>query len=244
MTDNVQNAQSVGLPDERPPSNIVGPLAWLRNNLFNSWYNAILTVLVLGLLATAVPPFVNWLLIRAHGFDAASTVCRQDAGGACWGFISEKLRFIMFGMFPWDEQWRPLVTICVIIALLVVSCDRRFWKPWLGLVWAAGLALHLFASGVLGVAYLYAFEHVFHRANFRLGICLSIVHTAVEWAVVSLVAQAHPLAPEIARLFTPGESAFLGFAFVHMIYGAIVGSLAAPGRATLADALFEGEGEP
>ncbi|KAA0583240.1 amino acid ABC transporter permease [Azospirillum sp. B21] len=183
MTDNVQ---SVGLPDERPPANTVGPLAWLRTNLFNTWYNAILTVLVLALLASAVPPFVNWLLIRAHGFDSSSTVCRQDAGGACWGFISEKLRFIMFGMFPWDEQWRPLVTICIIIALLVVSCDRRFWKPWLGLVWAAGLALVavLMWGGVLGLTYV---ENTLW-GGLPLTLILSVIGLAVAFPVAILLA--------------------------------------------------------
>ena len=130
MTDNVQ---SVGLPDERPPANTVGPIAWLRSNLFNTWYNAILTILVLALLVSAIPPFVGWLLVNAHGFDSNSTVCRQDAGGACWGFIGEKLRFIMFGMFPWDEQWRPLLTIGVFIALaggvIVLYASRFFGVP-------------------------------------------------------------------------------------------------------------------
>ena len=66
MTDNVQ---SVGLPDERPPANTVGPIAWLRSNLFNTWYNAILTILVLALLVSAIPPFVGWVVVNAHGFD-------------------------------------------------------------------------------------------------------------------------------------------------------------------------------
>ncbi len=150
MTDNVQ---SVGLPDERPPANTVGPIAWLRNNLFNTWYNAILTVLVLALLGSAIPPFVDWLFINAHGLDASSAVCRKDNSGACWGFIGEKLRFILFGTFPYDQQWRPLLTIVIFITLLVASCDRRFWKPWLGLVWIAGFlsVAVLMWGGVLGL---------------------------------------------------------------------------------------------
>ena len=150
MTDTVK---TVGLPDERPPANTVGPIAWLRNNLFNTWYNAVLTLLVLALLASAIPPFVNWLVIKSHGFDATSQECRLG-GGACWGFISEKLRFILFGTFPYDQQWRPLLTIMLIIALLLASCDRRFWKPWLGLVWAVGLLAVgiLMWGGVLGLS--------------------------------------------------------------------------------------------
>ncbi|MCG5240422.1 amino acid ABC transporter permease [Azospirillum doebereinerae] len=182
MTDTVKH---VGLPDERPPSNIVGPVAWLRNNLFNTWYNAILTVLVLLLLATAVPPFITWLFVTAHGFDATSQECRAG-GGACWGFIGEKLRFILFGTFPYDEQWRPLLTIVIFIALLVGSCDRRFWKPWLGLVWAVGLT----AVGILmwgGVFGLTPVENTLW-GGLPLTLILSVIGLAVAFPAAILLA--------------------------------------------------------
>jgi len=47
------------------------------------------------------------------------------------------------------------------------------------------------------------------------------------------------LAPDLVRLFTPGESAFLGFAVVHAIYGAVLGGIYGPTPASLAEALFE-----
>ncbi len=183
MTDNVQH---VGLPDERPPANTVGPIAWLRNNLFNSWYNAILTVLVLALLGSAIPPFLDWLLVKAHGFDSTSPACRQDTSGACWGFIGEKLRFILFGQFPWNEQWRPLATIAIFIALLLASCDRRFWKPWFGLVWAAGLVTVgcLMWGGVLGLTPV---ENTLW-GGLPLTIILSVIGLAVAFPAAILLA--------------------------------------------------------
>ena len=183
MTDNVQ---SVGLPDERPPANTVGPIAWLRNNLFNSWYNAILTVLVLALLGSAIPPFVEWLFIKAHGLDATSAVCRKDNSGACWGFIGEKLRFILFGQFPWNEQWRPLAPIAIFISLLLASCDRRFWKPWLALLWAGGLltVAALMWGGVLGLTPV---ENTLW-GGLPLTIILSVIGLAVAFPVAILLA--------------------------------------------------------
>ncbi|TWA59581.1 amino acid ABC transporter membrane protein 2 (PAAT family) [Azospirillum baldaniorum] len=157
MTDNVHtgNVPTGSIPDERPPSNTVGPVAWLRNNLFNTWYNALLTILIAWLLFKAIPPLLDWLIFSANSFGTPPQVCRQE-GGACWTFVSEKLRFVMFGTFPYDEQWRPLITIVIIIALVLASCDRRFWKPWLALVWIAGLAAVgvLMWGGVLGLTYV------------------------------------------------------------------------------------------
>lgn len=156
-TGNVQtaNVPTGSIPDERPPSNTVGPVAWLRNNLFNTWYNALLTILIAWLLFKAIPPLLDWLIFSANSFGTPPQVCRQE-GGACWTFVSEKLRFVMFGTFPYDEQWRPLITIVIIIALVLASCDRRFWKPWLALVWIAGLTAVgvLMWGGVLGLTYV------------------------------------------------------------------------------------------
>ncbi|GAA4254740.1 ABC transporter permease subunit [Azospirillum formosense] len=162
MTNNVHtgnvhtaNVPTGSIPDERPPANTVGPVAWLRNNLFNTWYNALLTILIAWLLFKAIPPLLDWLIFSANSFGTPPQVCRQE-GGACWTFVSEKLRFVMFGTFPYDEQWRPLITIVIIIALVLASCDRRFWKPWLALVWIAGLTAVgvLMWGGVLGLTYV------------------------------------------------------------------------------------------
>ena len=80
--------------------------------------------------------------------------CRGD--GACWAFIAEKLRFILFGRFPYAEQWRPLVVVVIFVALILASCDRRLWGRRLRLLWLAGLALVgvLMWGGVFGLSYV------------------------------------------------------------------------------------------
>jgi general L-amino acid transport system permease protein len=55
--------------------------------------------------------------------------------------VAEKYRLILFGRYPFEEQWRPLVATCALMAMLVASCTRAFWKPWLALAWVAVLAL-------------------------------------------------------------------------------------------------------
>jgi general L-amino acid transport system permease protein len=67
--------------------------------------------------------------------------CHPVEVGACWGVVAEKYRLIIFGRYPFDEQWRPLVATVLMMSLLVVSCVRWFWRPWLAGIWALGLGL-------------------------------------------------------------------------------------------------------
>ena len=147
-------AQDLPLPADRPPRHSLGPLAWLRANLFNSIPNAVLTVLAVALLAVAIPPLVRWGLIDAVWHADSGRACRGD--GACWAFIGEKLRFILFGRFPYEEQWRPLAVVLIFIALIAASCWRGLWGGKLAALWAGGLVIVgvLMWGGVFGMSYV------------------------------------------------------------------------------------------
>src|SRR5215472_1081126 len=144
------------LPVERPRPVAAGPLAWLRANLFNSIPNTILTIGALYLLAVIIPPVVRWAVVDAVWHGETGRACR--GGGACWAFIEEKGRFILFGRYPYAEHWRPLFTVVIFIAMILASCDRRLWGRRLAVLWLAGLAAVgvLMWGGVLGMAYVEA----------------------------------------------------------------------------------------
>jgi general L-amino acid transport system permease protein len=76
--------------------------------------------------------------------------------GACWAFIHEKFRFILFGTYPYEEQWRPFFAVLIFLALILASCDRRLWGRRLVLLWLAGLAAVgvLMWGGVFGLSYV------------------------------------------------------------------------------------------
>ncbi|MFO1188463.1 MAG: amino acid ABC transporter permease [Alphaproteobacteria bacterium] len=119
--------------------------------LFGSVPNALLTLVALGLLWQVVPPLFDWAILKAIWSGDAAT-CRA-ASGACWAFVEQKHRFILFGLYPYEQQWRPLVAMIVLVLMLVASCDRRFWHWWVALLWLATLALFgiLMWGGVLGL---------------------------------------------------------------------------------------------
>ncbi|HEX2151078.1 MAG TPA: amino acid ABC transporter permease [Stellaceae bacterium] len=140
----------------RPPSR--GAIEWLRVNLFGSVFNTVLTLLALYLLAVTIPPFIEWALLDAVWNAPNGQACRGLGGetGACWAFIGEKLRFILFGRYPYDQQWRPLVTVLIFVAMIAASCDRRLWGRLLLLIWLAGFG----GVGVLMWGGVFGLPHV------------------------------------------------------------------------------------
>ena len=152
-------AEGLPVAAERPRPPTRGVLDWLRVNLFSGVFNTILTLLALYLLAVTIPPLVEWALIDAIWRAESGQGCRGPGGreeGACWAFIGEKLRFILFGRFPYDQQWRPLLVIVIFIATILASCERRLWGRKLLLLWLIGLGAVgvLMWGGVFGLAYV------------------------------------------------------------------------------------------
>lgn len=117
--------------------------------------NAVLTLLIGWFLVMAVPAVVDWALLSATFTAPDAATCRA-VSGACWAFIAEKHRLILFGLYPYDEQWRPLVASVVLIALVVATCRPTWWGRRLGLAWIGGLAVSalLMWGGVLGLSYV------------------------------------------------------------------------------------------
>jgi len=137
-----------------PPPPARGPLARVRANLFSSAPSAVATVLVGAGLAWFLPRAVRWLFlgaVYAPDYDA----CRAlDYRAACWGFVAEKHRLILFGRYPYAEQWRPLVATVLFVAALVASAHPRAWRRWLAAAWFPVVVAFflLLRGGVLGLS--------------------------------------------------------------------------------------------
>ncbi|GBC63938.1 amino acid ABC transporter permease [Desulfonema ishimotonii] len=145
------NDESVKQPDDiKPPVTHIGAIGWIRANLFNSAFNSVLTLLILFCLWKTVPPFVKWAFIDSV-WATGSEGCR-NADGACWSVIPSNIRFIMFGFYPADRQWRPLTAMILLLVLLMrggvpglVTVESTQW---------GGLPLTLLLS-VFGLAAAY-----------------------------------------------------------------------------------------
>jgi general L-amino acid transport system permease protein len=150
-------AQPIGGVRPKRRATVSGPglVGWLRSNLFNSVPSTVLTLLAAFLLAELAPPFLRWLVVNASFSATDGRECRAS-GGACWAFIGVWYRFILFGRFPYAEQWRPLLVIVIFLGMFLASCDRRLWGTKLLLIWLLGgaLAIALMFGGFLGMGYV------------------------------------------------------------------------------------------
>ncbi len=124
-------------PQTPAPRSQAGVGAWLRNNLFSTPVNSVLTVLALLLLAWMLPRMLSWLFFDAVWTGADRTACltteqggELPAGwsGACWPFVGSRFGQFMFGRYPLDERWRVLLTGAIFVALLTPLLIPRI--PW------------------------------------------------------------------------------------------------------------------
>lgn len=136
----------------QPPLTSVGFIGWIKNNLFNGWFNSILTIIIVYFFYKSAPPIIKWLFIDSTWFGTGLD-CR-DATGACWAIIAKNFRFIIFGFYPYDLQWRPFFAMLILVTLLFFSQNRNFWNKHLGYAWLAGLFIMglLMKGGLFGLA--------------------------------------------------------------------------------------------
>lgn len=101
-------------PDLPAPRQHVGVAAWLRSNLFSSWFNGLLTLAALLLIWQTVPPLIEWAVVDADWFGDSRADCSRE--GACWVFVQERFAQFMYGFYPGELRWR--VNLTLVLAIL------------------------------------------------------------------------------------------------------------------------------
>jgi general L-amino acid transport system permease protein len=137
---------------------VTAALRWARANLFNGVASSLVTLVLAYLALRGLWGVIDWGIVRAVWQAPDGRACQAASGGqgACWAFLGVWGRFILFGRFPYAEQWRPLLVIAIFVALFFASCDRRLWGARIAALWGAGLVATfvLMLGGVLGLSYV------------------------------------------------------------------------------------------
>lgn len=156
------------------------PGSWvmkLRENCFYSPAASVLSV-VLGLIILAVVGYVfDWGIVNAI-WDPNPAACRE-ASGACWGFVAEKWRLIIFGRFPYELQWRPGLATLIIVGMLVVSAIPACWtrQGVRMLLW--GWVAAFFAFFILMLGGVFNLEPI--GTDMWGGLPLTVIITLLVW---------------------------------------------------------------
>jgi general L-amino acid transport system permease protein len=171
-------ARDTMIEPKEPPVGEAGVLKWLRENLFSGWLNILLTVVSLYVIWWALSHVLPWAL---NGIWRAGslTECREirdatlgpDVPAACWAVITERWPQLIFGFYPSDLYWRPILAFAVflvsVLPVLFPELPRKllwftlaapflmFWLIWGGSVWfpvaiALGFAVGWFAFTQIG----------------------------------------------------------------------------------------------
>lgn len=217
-----------------PPVTESGAIKWLRENLFSSWLNALMTVAALVVIWAVLSHFLPWALRGV--WDASSlTECRairdQLYGPgeevACWAVIANRWPQLIFGFYPSELYWRPILAfllLCVAVAPVLFSGMPRkllwfsaaypfvaFWLIWGGSVWnpvsvAAGFGVGALAFGALsGRSVLLA--------------TLAAIAAALLWWLLAVGTVAGALASIIPLGIVPVESNDIGGFMLAVIIG-------------------------
>lgn len=125
----------------------------IRNRYFRSPGDAVITLTILATLAWIVPRLFNWAVLKAVAFADTPALCQQ-AGGACWAVVTQRYFYILLGTYPYDQAWRPITVMVVLLTLVGASCFRSLRGTWLLGAWVAGtfLTYVLMGGGVFGLS--------------------------------------------------------------------------------------------
>ncbi|OYZ15808.1 MAG: amino acid ABC transporter permease [Sphingomonadales bacterium 28-64-96] len=129
-----------------------GRATGLARSLFGSPVNIAVTTGFTLLLWATLPFVVRWAILDAAFLPAVPETCRA-AGGACWSFIIAKHSQILFGIYPYDERWRPMIVCLLLLGLLIHSVRPQAWRPSLAIWWLGALAASwlLLSGGMFGL---------------------------------------------------------------------------------------------
>jgi general L-amino acid transport system permease protein len=153
------------LPQKSPPSSQVGAVRWLRENLFSSPLNAMLTllgVLIVYFLIVHLGPWFKNSIWNANSLSQCREILAGESG-ACWAVIKDRWHQLLFGFYPQESYWRPVLTFVLMIVavapILFAVVPRKvlwfsavfpflaFWLLWGGSIWYSVAALLGFVVG-------------------------------------------------------------------------------------------------
>jgi len=148
------------LPPDPPPAMQSGAVKWLRENLFSGWLNTLLTIAGLAAILFLVQKFLPWFLHSV--WDAGSIAeCRAiieerwgpGVEGACWAVIRERWPQFLYGFYPAELYWRPVLAfglLLIAIGPILFTQSQRAATIFIALI-AALTVVSILALGQYNV---------------------------------------------------------------------------------------------
>ncbi len=195
---NVSYVRKEMLQEKAPPASQAGIVKWLRENMFSNIPNSLLSIAAIWAVYYVLSGVLPWAFQSSWNAKSLGE-CRsviaaaygEGTSGACWAVINDRFLQLVFGFYPKDLYWRPVVAfVLMFVAIAPVLFEGvpkkvlkftmiypflAFWLLWGGSLW---LPLMIIAGFVLG--YL-AFGVVSKMASSLLGMIAAVLVPIVWW---------------------------------------------------------------
>lgn len=151
-------------PSLPPPPMTTGWLGWIRQNLFSSPFNILLSALIVWLAYRVLfEGFFQWAFLDAVWVASSRDQCwdimrarsadpNNPVYGACWAFILERWEQFFYGFYPREELWRPnlafILWIGAMVPVLWDNCPHRSKLIWFSIAFPVIGYILIFGGGI------------------------------------------------------------------------------------------------
>ena len=141
----------------KPPDTSKGPVRWLKDNLFSTWYNIILTGLALVFLFLVFRGVFKWVFTQAN-----------------WQVIPANLQILLMGSYPLEQIWRISTVMYGLVVLLGLSVG----------IWNGATRQITIAIGCIGTIIILLPSSILERvliATVLIAVCFSLGRNRDKW---------------------------------------------------------------
>jgi general L-amino acid transport system permease protein len=224
------------IKEQMPPVSERGLVKWVRENLFSSPFNAVMTLLSLWVIYSIIAGSAPWFI---NGVWNANSVREcydilDGVNGACFAVLKERFPQLIYGFkYPAAEYWRPNITVILLLVALAPVLFRKlprqllafsiiypflaYWLIWGGTILVPIIAFLGFAVGV------YCFRR-FSTNAFVLGMLVGVVVACIFWTLGGYVSEAN----ETFLSLPVVPSRDMGGLMLNLLLGTIACSVSIP----------------
>ena len=224
------------LPPSPPPASETGIVKWMRENLFSSVTNSILTLAALYAIYSILSGSMPWILggiWQAPSLQACREILAGDSAG-CFAVLTERWHQLIFGFkYPQEAYWRPTLAFVLLIVavapVLFANLPRRMFiltglYPFIGfwLIWGGTIMAPL--MGLVGFIAAYMVFQRLERSSFAIGALGGLVAAIIVWILGGYVSDA--MSGFLALEQIPSRD--MGGFMLNIILGTVCVSLSLP----------------
>ncbi|MGB0252459.1 MAG: amino acid ABC transporter permease [Paracoccaceae bacterium] len=224
------------LPPSPPPASETGIVKWMRENLFSSVTNSILTLAALYAIYSILSGSMPWILggiWQAPSLQACREILAGDSAG-CFAVLTERWHQLVFGFkYPQEAYWRPTLAFVLLIVavapVLFANLPRRMLiltglYPFIGfwLIWGGTIMAPL--MGLVGFIVAYMVFQRLERSSFAMGVLGGLIAAIIVWTIGGYVSDA--MSGFLALEQIPSRD--MGGFMLNIILGTVCVSLSLP----------------